>query len=59
MISVAMTTYNGEEFIREQLESIRFQTIPAWKLQIRDDNYSDQIRAIIKEYEEKDSQFLI
>jgi putative glycosyltransferase len=31
-VLIMMTTYNGEEFIREQLESIRFQTIPAWKL---------------------------
>ena len=51
-----MATYNGEEFLREQLDSILCQTVSTWKLLIRDDNSSDQTRAIIKEYEEKDSR---
>lgn len=58
-ILIMMATYNGEEFLREQLDSILCQTISTWELLIRDDNSSDQTRAIIKEYEEKDSQFLI
>ncbi len=31
MISVAMTTYNGEKYVKEQLESILEQTKPAVK----------------------------
>ena len=55
-ILIMMATYNGEEFLREQLDSILCQTVSTWKLLIRDDNSSDQTRAIIKEYEEKDSR---
>lgn len=55
-ILIMMATYNGEEFLREQLDSILCQTISTWKLLIRDDNSSDQTRVIIKEYEEKDSR---
>ena len=55
-ILIMMATYNGEEFLREQLDSILCQTISTWELLIRDDNSSDQTRAIIKEYEEKDSR---
>ncbi|ORO41805.1 glycosyltransferase family 2 protein [Streptococcus oralis] len=55
-ILIMMATYNGEGFLREQLDSILCQTISTWKLLIRDDNSSDQTRAIIKEYEEKDSR---
>lgn len=53
-ILIMMATYNGEEFLREQLDSILCQTISTWELLIRDDNSNDQTRAIIKEYEEKD-----
>ena len=38
------------------MDSILCQTVSTWKLLIRDDNSSDQTRAIIKEYEEKDSR---
>lgn len=55
-VLIMMATYNGEEFLREQLDSILCQTVSTWKLLIRDDNSSDQTRAIIKEYEEKDSR---
>lgn len=55
-ILIMMATYNGEEFLREQLDSILCQTISTWQLLIRDDNSSDQTRVIIKEYEEKDSR---
>lgn len=55
-ILMMMATYNGEKFLREQLDSILCQTISTWKLLIRDDNSSDQTRSIIKEYEEKDSR---
>lgn len=55
-VLIMMATYNGEKFLREQLDSILCQTISTWKLLIRDDNSSDQTRSIIKEYEEKDGR---
>ena len=36
-----MAVYNGEKYLREQLESIGKQTVTDWKLHIRDDGSSD------------------
>lgn len=36
-ISVVMATYNGEQFIKEQLESIINQTYPIYEIVIQDD----------------------
>lgn len=41
MVSVAMTTYNGVKYIREQLESLRRQTRPADEIVIVDDGSKD------------------
>lgn len=48
-IAVLMSTYNGEKYIRQQLESILKQTIPAHVF-IRDDGSSDTTTDIIDEY---------
>ena len=42
MISVALCTYNGEKYIREQLESILSQTEPVDEIVICDDRSSDR-----------------
>lgn len=52
-VSVVMCTYNGAEFIREQLDSIISQTYPIYELIIQDDCSTDETVAIIKEYMEK------
>ena len=49
MISVAMCTYNGEKFIKEQLLSIMGQTQKIDELVICDDNSSDNTVEIIKD----------
>lgn len=36
-VSVVMCTYNGEKYIREQLDSILAQTYPIYELIIQDD----------------------
>ena len=36
-VSVVLCTYNGEKYIREQLESIVSQTYPIHELLIQDD----------------------
>ena len=41
MISVAIATYNGQEFIKEQLLSILNQTMPVDEIVICDDNSRD------------------
>lgn len=56
MISIAMATYNGEKFIKEQIESIINQTFNDWELIITDDCSSDKTLDILKKYQELDSR---
>lgn len=50
MISVCMATYNGERFIRQQIESILSQLSPDDELVISDDSSADATVSIIKEF---------
>ncbi|MDQ1000807.1 glycosyltransferase involved in cell wall biosynthesis [Neobacillus niacini] len=52
-ISIAMCTYNGEEFIREQLDSFLNQTRLPDELIICDDRSNDNTIQIIKEFEKR------
>ena len=53
-IQILMSTYNGEKYIKEQLDSIILQKGNFdLKLLIRDDGSSDETIKIIKEYSEK------
>lgn len=54
-VQILMSTYNGEEYIREQLESILAQSYPDVDILIRDDGSSDDTFVILKEYEETHS----
>ena len=56
---ILMATYNGEQFIREQIDSIRSQTYTDWVLMIRDDDSTDETPLIIKEYAEMDERIVI
>ena len=49
-LSVAMATYNGAEFVEEQLESIRKQTMKVDEVRICDDRSSDNMVSVVKEY---------
>lgn len=55
-IDVLLATYNGEKYIREQIESILNQTYKNIKLIISDDCSNDGTVNILKEYEEKDNR---
>lgn len=48
MISVAMTTYNGQKYVKKQIESILNQELAIDELIICDDNSSDETVNIIK-----------
>lgn len=50
MIDILLATYNGEQFLREQLDSILAQTYQNWQLFVRDDGSTDNTREIIKHY---------
>ena len=52
-VAVIMSTYNGEKFIREQLDSILNQSYKNIDLIVRDDGSKDKTVEIIKEYQEK------
>ena len=48
MTSVALCTYNGERYIREQLQSIFNQSMPVDEVVIGDDGSSDATMAILQ-----------
>lgn len=52
MINIVMATYNGEKFIREQLDSIFSQTFTDWRLIVSDDCSTDETVNIVREYQE-------
>lgn len=59
MVSIALTTYNGEKYLREQLDSILLQTIQDFEVVICDDRSCDSTWCILEEYAGKDSRFKI
>ena len=50
MIAVIMGTYNGEKYIKEQIDSILAQDYKDWKLFIFDDGSKDNTETIVNEY---------
>ena len=54
LISIAMTTCNGEKFLKEQIDSVLSQTYSNFELVVCDDCSADSTRLILKEYEQKD-----
>ena len=55
-VSVAMAVYNGEKFIRPQLDSIMSQLGPLDEVVISYDKSSDRTWSIINDYAEADSR---
>ena len=53
MISILMTSFNGERFIGEQIASLLAQTLQDFKLYIQDDKSTDNTFAIVEKYAEK------
>lgn len=53
MIDILMATYNGEKYIRDQLDSIINQTFTDWTLFISDDYSNDKTMDILKLYQRK------
>ena len=55
-VTILLSTYNGEQFLAEQIESIQAQTYRDWQLLIRDDGSSDGTRAIIENFCQQDDR---
>jgi glycosyltransferase involved in cell wall biosynthesis len=53
MISVAMTTYNGEKYIYEQITSILNQSFPVDEIVICDDGSCDHTTDIIRKFNDR------
>ena len=58
-IDVLLATYNGEKYLKEQIDSILNQTYTNIRLIISDDCSKDNTRSILKEYEQKDDRVKI
>lgn len=59
MISVALATYNGERYLRQQIDSVLNQSIQDIELIIGDDNSVDGTFGILEEYARKDDRIKI
>lgn len=55
-VAILMATYNGEKYLREQIESIRRQSFKDWTLYISDDGSKDSTLDIIKKYCDNDDR---
>lgn len=56
MVSIAIATYNGERFIRQQIDSILSQSIQDFEIVVCDDNSHDETVNILRSYSIKDSR---
>ena len=55
-VQILMATYNGEKYLKQQLDSILSQTKADWELLIRDDGSSDRTLEIILYYVKRDKR---
>ena len=55
-VNILMSTYNGQQFLAEQIRSIQDQSYTDWTLFIRDDGSSDNTKEILKDFEHQDSR---
>ena len=58
-IDILLATYNGEKYIKEQIESILNQTYKNINLIISDDCSTDNTRKILTEYTQKDKRITV
>lgn len=55
-VAILMSTYNGEQYLKEQINSIIDQSYSDWHLYIRDDGSTDRTAEIIDRYTKQDSR---
>lgn len=58
-IDILMATYNGEKYVKEQIDSILNQSFSDFRLLISDDFSTDSTRDILQSYVEKDSRVVV
>lgn len=52
-VQILLSAYNGEKYLREQIDSLLNQTYPNLEILIRDDGSTDRTGELLKEYEEQ------
>lgn len=58
-VVIIMSTYNGEKYIAEQIDSLINQTYKNIEILIRDDGSKDKTIEIIKKYQEKNPNIIL
>lgn len=58
-VEILLATYNGERFLRQQIESIIQQTYPHWRLVIRDDASTDGTVALCESFQKRDARITL
>ena len=56
-VTVLLSTYNGERYLREQLDSVLEQQNVQINILVRDDGSSDNTINILKQYDAKFTNF--
>lgn len=57
-VAILMSTYNGERYLEEQIESILNQTYCDWTLYIRDDGSKDHTADIIRRFTQRSNKIV-
>ena len=52
-VLILLSTYNGEQYLAEQLDSLLSQTYKAIDIAIRNDGSTDNTLSILSEYQKK------
>ncbi|MBL8270713.1 glycosyltransferase family 2 protein [Steroidobacter sp.] len=59
LISVALCTYNGERYLRQQLDSLLAQTYSNLEIVAVDDGSTDRTVELLREYEQRDPRLRV
>ncbi len=59
MLHILMSTYNGEQYLATQLDSILAQTYAEWRLFVRDDGSTDTTLSVLKNYAQQDKRITL
>jgi glycosyltransferase involved in cell wall biosynthesis len=59
VVSVVMSVYNGERFLREAVESVLAQTLPNFELLVVDDGSTDSSPEILSSYQARDPRIVV
>lgn len=57
--AILMATYNGEQYVAEQIDSLLAQTDSDWTLYIHDDGSKDHTQEIISKYAETHDNIVV